>query len=297
MVVKRATVATCNVLFPPLAVWMLTGEAGEDLLINSCLFLLAVIPSHIHGFYLSWTYFNRKRKIRRGEYPGGRRPMIYSSKVQNGGASPKEIRQFKKERDVEKKEKSLKKKQEGGRVRRLFRRILHRKGAQSEEDSYPYDTKKGYAEPNTPSYESSTIQRRTSRQPSEPLGVSRHSSRRNSYVAPIEVNDPRRRESTPRSHPPRAILQSPLVQRAGTNSKDRSHRNSMNADEPVYINVSSIPTRNPLGSRRNSVARSASSNGEALADYVARPALPQRPGSSYRDDIDKWRRSVPVEVN
>jgi len=288
MVLKRATVATCNILFPPIAVWMLCG-AGEDLLINSVLFLLAVIPSHIHGFYLSWTYFNRKRKIRKGEYPGGWRPMIYSSKVQNGGASSKEIRQFKKDRDMEKREKALKKKQGGGRIRRLFRRIIHRKDPQQDE-GYSYDNEIGYTEPITPSYESSTIHRPISRRQSDQVRVSRHSSRRNSYASP-EVNDtPRAREPGRRSHPPRAILQSALLKRTATNNTSHSRRNSTHSEGSIHNNFA------PL-SRRNSSGRPLSNNDEALADYVARPALPQRPGTSYRDDIDNWRRSVTGEVN
>jgi uncharacterized membrane protein YqaE (UPF0057 family) len=295
MVVKRTTVAICNVLFPPLAVWMLCG-VGEDLLINSVLFLLAVIPSHVHGFYLSWTYFNRKRKIRKGQYPGGLRPMIYSDKVQNGGASSKEIRQLKKGRDIEKKEK-LVKKHEDGRARRLFRKIIHRKGPETN-DGYSYDTEKGYSESNTISYEPSTIQRITSRRQSEPLMVSRPSSRRNSNTAPVAVNNPpRRRESAHRSHPPRAILQSPLLQRSGSNRIHHFRSSSMHEDDGFNNHhIPSMSRRNSIGSRINSQGRSVSSNGEALTDYVARPALPQRPGSSYRDDIDRWRRSVPVDV-
>jgi len=291
MVVKRATIATCNILFPPIAVWMLCG-AGEDLLISSVLFLLAVIPSHIHGFYLSWTYFNRKRKIRKGEYPGRWRPMIFSSKIQNGGASSKEVRQFKKDREREKSEKLQLKEQEGGRVRRLLRRLVHRKSARS------YDIDEGYIEPITPSNQSSTVQRRISQQQNEPLMVSRNTSRRNSYTSPTEVIDaPRRHESSRRSHPPRAILQSSLLKRSGTDQRVHSRRNSIHGEAFDHSNRLSLKRGNTLESRRNSVGRSTSSDASALADYVARPALPVRPGSSYRDDIEQWRRSVPVDVD
>jgi uncharacterized membrane protein YqaE (UPF0057 family) len=87
---KRLVICILNILFPPLAVMMLTG-LNEDVLLNSVLFLLAVIPSHIHGFYISLTYFNRKRKVRKGIYPGKKRGMIWSDKVNNGGASRREI--------------------------------------------------------------------------------------------------------------------------------------------------------------------------------------------------------------
>ena len=57
---------TCiNIFFPPLAVMMLTGM-GWDTMMNCCLFLLAVVPSHVHGFYISCTYFHRRKKVCHG---------------------------------------------------------------------------------------------------------------------------------------------------------------------------------------------------------------------------------------
>jgi hypothetical protein len=35
-----------------------------DCLLNCCFFVLAVIPSHIHGFWISCTYFHRRSKVR-----------------------------------------------------------------------------------------------------------------------------------------------------------------------------------------------------------------------------------------
>jgi len=79
---------------------------------NCLLFLLAVIPSHIHGFYISWTYFFRRRKVllevalgsrghkltsiqaKKGKYPGGPKPFIYSQKVVNGGLSNAEVKEL-----------------------------------------------------------------------------------------------------------------------------------------------------------------------------------------------------------
>lgn len=95
---KRLTIAFLNVLFPPLAVLLLTGF-NEDVILNCVLFLLAVIPSHVHGFYISLTYFNRKRKVRRGLYPGKPRSMIWSNKVNNGGASRREMRDMLEEKE------------------------------------------------------------------------------------------------------------------------------------------------------------------------------------------------------
>jgi uncharacterized membrane protein YqaE (UPF0057 family) len=97
MVVKRLTITLVNILFPPLAVLLLCGPE-TDLLINCLLFLAAILPSHIHAFYVSCTYFNRKRKVRKQVYPGDWRRGIYSEKVQNGGASNKEIARLKRAR-------------------------------------------------------------------------------------------------------------------------------------------------------------------------------------------------------
>jgi len=69
---------------------MLTG-LGHDTMVNSLLFLACVIPSHIHGFYISCTYFHRRRKARKGLYPGGDAGMIASKNVLNGGLSSAEV--------------------------------------------------------------------------------------------------------------------------------------------------------------------------------------------------------------
>src|SRR5437588_5322002 len=96
MVLKRLTITLINIVFPPLAVILLCGPE-TDFIINCLLFLAAVIPSHLHAFYISWTYFNRKRKVRKGVYPGKWRWGIYSAKVQKGGASNTEIARLKRE--------------------------------------------------------------------------------------------------------------------------------------------------------------------------------------------------------
>ena len=87
-------------LVPPLGVLLLCGPE-MDMIINCILFLLAIIPSHVHAFYISMTYFHRKRKVRKGKYPGPRRAGIYSEKVQNGGASSSEVRRLKKAQEAE----------------------------------------------------------------------------------------------------------------------------------------------------------------------------------------------------
>ncbi|KAF3769168.1 hypothetical protein M406DRAFT_327571 [Cryphonectria parasitica EP155] len=57
-------------------------------------FLCGVIPGHVHGFYITWTYFSRKRKVKKGRYPGGPKAFIYSRKVINGDASDEKVRQL-----------------------------------------------------------------------------------------------------------------------------------------------------------------------------------------------------------
>jgi uncharacterized membrane protein YqaE (UPF0057 family) len=96
MVLKRLTITLINILFPPLAILLLCGPE-IDFIINCLLFLAAVIPSHVHAFYISCTYFNRKRKVRKGVYPGKWRWGIYSERVQRGGASNTEIARLKRE--------------------------------------------------------------------------------------------------------------------------------------------------------------------------------------------------------
>ncbi|KAH0847807.1 hypothetical protein AYO21_04013 [Fonsecaea monophora] len=95
---KRLVITALNILFPPLAVMLITGP-NEDFLFNCVMFILAIIPSHIHGFYISLTYFNRKRKVRRGIYPGKPRHLIWSDRVNNGGASRREVERLRYERD------------------------------------------------------------------------------------------------------------------------------------------------------------------------------------------------------
>lgn len=59
----RTWITLLNIFFPPIAVMLIAGP-GYDCLMNCLLFLLAVIPSHIHGFYISCVYFHRRHKVR-----------------------------------------------------------------------------------------------------------------------------------------------------------------------------------------------------------------------------------------
>ncbi|KAE9972298.1 hypothetical protein EG327_009529 [Venturia inaequalis] len=85
----RILITTVNIFFPPVAVMMLTG-LGHDTMVNSLLFLAGVLPSHVHGFYISCTYSHRRRKARKGRYPGDKKGMIASKNVLNGGLSSRE---------------------------------------------------------------------------------------------------------------------------------------------------------------------------------------------------------------
>ena len=97
---------------PPLTVCILCGPS-LDCLINCCLFLCGVIPSHLHGFYISCTYFNRKRKVRKGKWPGPRRGGIYSENVQNGGVTRDRVKVLREDEEVK-------------RLERLERRVSKR---------------------------------------------------------------------------------------------------------------------------------------------------------------------------
>jgi hypothetical protein len=74
---------------------------GADCIINTLLFIAGVIPGHIHAFYITCTYFHRKRKARRGRYPGGPKPFIYSERVWNGGVSRQRVQQLWEEKEEE----------------------------------------------------------------------------------------------------------------------------------------------------------------------------------------------------
>ncbi|ROW00313.1 hypothetical protein VMCG_07214 [Cytospora schulzeri] len=90
---ERCTLTLVNIFLPPLSVMLVAG-VGMDALMNTLWFLCGVIPGHIHGFYITWTYFSRKKKVKKGRYPGGPKPFIYSKRVINGDASDERTRQL-----------------------------------------------------------------------------------------------------------------------------------------------------------------------------------------------------------
>ena len=89
----RLCLTLVNLFFPPLAVLLLTGPY-TDTLISCLLFIAGVIPSHIHGFYLSCTYYHRKSRVRKGKYPGGPKAGIFDEKVWRGGASRERVQEL-----------------------------------------------------------------------------------------------------------------------------------------------------------------------------------------------------------
>ena len=75
-----------------LLTYVQVAGVGMDTVVNCLFFIAGVIPGHVHGFYITCTYFHRKSKVRKGRYPGRRATGIYSSKVWNGGASNEHVR-------------------------------------------------------------------------------------------------------------------------------------------------------------------------------------------------------------
>jgi len=110
--IERLTVFLINIFCPPLSVLLVAG-AGPDCLINTLLFVAGVLPAHIHGFYITCTYFRRKRKVRKGRYPGGRKAGIHSQKVWNGGASNARVRELWEVRQWEEREEEKRRSKRG----------------------------------------------------------------------------------------------------------------------------------------------------------------------------------------
>jgi hypothetical protein len=73
---------------------MLVAGPGMDCILNAIFFIAGIIPGHIHGFYITCTYFHRKRKVKKGRYPGGRKTFIFSEQVWNGGASNQHVKEL-----------------------------------------------------------------------------------------------------------------------------------------------------------------------------------------------------------
>jgi len=105
---ERVMVFLINIFCPPLSVMLVAG-VGPDCLINTLFFLAGVLPGHLHGFYITCTYFYRKRKVCKGRYPGGRKAGIHSERVWNGGASNARVQELW--------ERERRKEREGGRER------------------------------------------------------------------------------------------------------------------------------------------------------------------------------------
>ncbi|KAM3071097.1 hypothetical protein ACMFMG_010003 [Clarireedia jacksonii] len=88
---------------------MLVAGIGPDCLFNTIFFLLGVIPGHIHGYYVTLTYFHRKGKVRKGKYPGGPKSFICSELVWNGGASNRRVEELRQKEEDERMAKEMEK--------------------------------------------------------------------------------------------------------------------------------------------------------------------------------------------
>jgi hypothetical protein len=82
---------------------------GPDCLFNTLFFLLGVIPGHIHGYYVTLTYFHRKGKVRKGKYPGGPKSFICSELVWNGGATNRHVEELRQKEEDERMAKEMEK--------------------------------------------------------------------------------------------------------------------------------------------------------------------------------------------
>ena len=131
--IDRLLLTVVNISFPPLAVFLITGPS-TDTLINCCLFICAIIPSHIHGFYITCTYFHRKHKVRKGKYPGGPKCLIFDTKVCNGGASDWEVDELWDRQEAAKREKRRRRKDRNG----VFSRRGSLRGSQADKRGQGY---------------------------------------------------------------------------------------------------------------------------------------------------------------
>ncbi|KAF7869724.1 hypothetical protein EAF04_004508 [Stromatinia cepivora] len=104
MIRERLLLFLINIFCPPVTVMAVAG-IGADCLLNTILFILGVIPGHIHGFYITCTYFSRRKKVRKGRYPGGPKMGIYSERVWYGGASARRVDELWEKREDERLEK------------------------------------------------------------------------------------------------------------------------------------------------------------------------------------------------
>lgn len=139
----RLILLCINIFFPPLTVCLLTGPE-IDTIISCGLFLCGVIPSHIHGFYLSCTYFHRRKKARKGRYPGPPCSFIYDPRVWNGGLSDTEVEY---RRTKELREKQRRSDEKSGVVRRSSTRKRRSELLGSQYSGPPMVDEGGYVPP------------------------------------------------------------------------------------------------------------------------------------------------------
>ena len=230
---KRVIITVANILFPPLAVMLITGSMGPDVLINCVLFLLAVIPSHVHGFYISLVYFNRKRKVRKGIWPGEKRSGIYSDKVNNGGASRREVQELKEERDNGKLEKRTSQLSRPGVSRQLSNRI----------DQWDDGLGEAISRQNSLNQQQSGVSRRTSRR-----------SQQQQITSATNAETPSRSRSRSRSLTRRLSnrIEDQVIGRLAARDDRRRQRERGDAfdDANSYSDSTEVPAGAPVSVRR-----------------------------------------------
>jgi len=236
--------------------------------------------------------FNGKERCEKANIQAVLRPMIFSEKIQNGGAPSSEVYQYKKERALDKKEKQERRALNGGRTKRLIRKILFR----NKDGNYSPVSSERYLASTGSSYPSPITRQQGSMIPADHNHLSRRRSRRRSHHSEVaHVSHVAHRRTSVRSNP-YGNRRSQMVEYSDHTDRPRRHqsfRNGQHCQSGGFQNLQHDLMQTPLVQARSSIG---GRDSEVLADYLSRPTLPTRPGASYRDGIDQWRQNVPVEV-
>jgi uncharacterized membrane protein YqaE (UPF0057 family) len=247
LIVEKLSLSLVNIFCPPLAVYLIAG-AGPDVILNCVLFILGVLPAHCQSFYLTYVYFHRKRKVKRGQALGGKRPLIWSERVLRGGASAEEVRRLRQEADTREVEKQRVKSVRRMRRRESARRAFGIGGGRMPEEWKEQDTADGW-ENSSGFYETvsnttslSPISTRTNTSPSmarSPHRLSRQQSypETSSFAASLPQRHPtvraeRQRQNLLLDEGPRP----PLPQRSQTTALARQNH-SMVSSQPSPVPI------------------------------------------------------------
>lgn len=86
----RVAVAVLTMFCPPLAVIVLTGVGSPETILNVILYLMAIVPAYIHGFYVYWRHFHENEIRDRHQWEGVQRQSTRPRRHSNnnsGGSS------------------------------------------------------------------------------------------------------------------------------------------------------------------------------------------------------------------